>query len=365
MPATERSQPRLHPSIHIGLLAALLLATVALVVDRPAGVSAQSATPVAAAACADPGLVPAPNVPAAVTESTPAASPAAVTGVDQATSDAISAVIDSLAACLTAGNPETVAAARHRPLSGRCLRRRRAHDQRGLHRAGAAGAGCSGDGRLGRSDRIHRQRYRHRRRSSPFRATSSAPRSGPSSSAAAARPRPPQPPAARATGWSIRSRCCHSTAPAGASEADAELQDGAITITPDTVEGPDVVVTVQNTERGDTRVPGIAPGRRRHGRRAHPPDQRSTSRPTSNSSARKPCPPVKPARSFSSIWNQAPTRWSACSRTKTACPTWRSEKPPPSPWSKHSPQITQQQAATAVEAAPLVVRLRLFPTPGK
>ncbi len=114
MSAPERIRPRAQSLMHLGLLAALLLATVAVAGSRSSGVSAQSATPsaatpsAAAADCAPPALVPAPAIP----ESVAAASngtPVAVVAADQATVDQIDALVDSLAACLTSGNAPAVA----------------------------------------------------------------------------------------------------------------------------------------------------------------------------------------------------------------------------------------------------------------
>jgi hypothetical protein len=100
--------------MHLGLLTALLLATVAFAANRPSAVSAQAATPVAAtpsaasADCAPPALVPAPTIPASVA-SAGNGTPVAGVAVDQATADQISALVDSLGACLTAGNAQAVA----------------------------------------------------------------------------------------------------------------------------------------------------------------------------------------------------------------------------------------------------------------
>jgi hypothetical protein len=110
MSAPERIRPRAQALVHLGLLSVLLLATLAA--TRPGAVSAQSATPSAAPAassadCKAPALVSAPSIPASV--ASPAnGTPAAVTSADAATGDAIQALVDSLAACLTAGNAQTV-----------------------------------------------------------------------------------------------------------------------------------------------------------------------------------------------------------------------------------------------------------------
>lgn len=104
MTAPQRSHPRCFAFFHGGLAAALIVAALALVVARPTGAVAQSATPVASTNCAPGATIAAPVVPAAATNGTPAA----VAPVDDATSTNITQVIDSLAACLTAGDAETV-----------------------------------------------------------------------------------------------------------------------------------------------------------------------------------------------------------------------------------------------------------------
>lgn len=103
-----RSIARPHAIVHLGLIAALLVAAVALIATPPGTANAQSATPVAAGDCAPPPPAMAPDVPETQISGTPAATPAPVTRVDQATESVIHEVIDSLAACLTAGNAETV-----------------------------------------------------------------------------------------------------------------------------------------------------------------------------------------------------------------------------------------------------------------
>lgn len=114
MSAPERTRPRAQALMHLGLLATLLLATVALAAGRSSAVSAQPATPGAAtpsaasADCAPPALVPAPNIPGSVANGV-SGTPLAGIAVDQATADQISALVDSLGACLTAGNAQAVA----------------------------------------------------------------------------------------------------------------------------------------------------------------------------------------------------------------------------------------------------------------
>lgn len=114
MSAPERTRPRAQALMHLGLLATLLLATVAIAASRSSAVLAQSATPSAAtpnaasADCAPPVLVPAPNVPESVANAG-TGTPVAGIAVDRATADQISALVDSLGACLTAGNAQAVA----------------------------------------------------------------------------------------------------------------------------------------------------------------------------------------------------------------------------------------------------------------
>ncbi len=108
MSAPERTRPRALSLLHLGLLASLLLGTVAIIGSRPAGVSAQAATPVAAdPACQGAALVPVPDIPEALA-SPSNGTPAAVLGVDSATDAAIRNLVDSLAACLTAGDAQNV-----------------------------------------------------------------------------------------------------------------------------------------------------------------------------------------------------------------------------------------------------------------
>lgn len=113
MSVPERIRLRTHALLHLGLLGALLLATVAVAANHPAAVSAQSGTPTAAPPvaanpdCTPPALVPVPAFP----ESLSAASngtPTAAVGVDAATGDQIETLVDSLAACLSSGDAQTV-----------------------------------------------------------------------------------------------------------------------------------------------------------------------------------------------------------------------------------------------------------------
>jgi hypothetical protein len=99
--------------MHLGMLVALLLATMALGGIRPSAVSAQSATPIASTPsaaspdCIPPALVPVPNIPASVAEAGNG-TPVPVVAADQATADQIDALVKSLAACLTSGNAQAV-----------------------------------------------------------------------------------------------------------------------------------------------------------------------------------------------------------------------------------------------------------------
>lgn len=109
MPAPERIQPRLRTLLHVGLLGTVLSASIAFAASTPLAVSAQSATPTAASSdCKPPVFVPQPDIPAEVA-SPGIGTPAAVLGADAATGEQIETLVDSLAACLTAGNFETVA----------------------------------------------------------------------------------------------------------------------------------------------------------------------------------------------------------------------------------------------------------------
>lgn len=113
MSVPERIRPRAQSIVHLGLLAALLLATVAVAGSRSQAVSAQSATPIAAtpsaasADCVPPALAPAPNFPASMAN-VGNGTPVPVVPADQATTDQIGALVDSLAACLTSGNAQAV-----------------------------------------------------------------------------------------------------------------------------------------------------------------------------------------------------------------------------------------------------------------
>lgn len=113
MSAIERTRPRAQAIMHLGMLAALLVAIVALAGSR-SSVSAQSATPAAStpnaasADCKPPALVPPPDIPASVTDAGNG-TPVAEVAADQTTAADVTALVDSLAACLTSGNAPAVA----------------------------------------------------------------------------------------------------------------------------------------------------------------------------------------------------------------------------------------------------------------
>jgi hypothetical protein len=113
MSVVERIRPRAQTLLHLGVLAALLLATMAITVSHPSTASAQSGTPVAATpaaasgTCAPAALVSAPAVPDTVA-GVSSGTPVPVTDVDADTQENITALVASLAACLTSGNAEVV-----------------------------------------------------------------------------------------------------------------------------------------------------------------------------------------------------------------------------------------------------------------
>lgn len=108
MPSPIASQPRRPFIRQLGLVAAVVLLGVASVATGPS-IAAQSATPVAvpSAACAVTSPVAAPDVPASIPASS--GTPAPVIGADPATAAAIRSLVESLAACLTDGNADLVA----------------------------------------------------------------------------------------------------------------------------------------------------------------------------------------------------------------------------------------------------------------
>ncbi len=248
MQSPERSQSRLHASLHFGLLAALLLAAVALVADRPGAALAQSATPVASVDCASPALVAAPNVPEAVTDSTPAATPVAVVAVDQDTEQAIDAVIDSLTACLTSGNADTVAEL----VTDRYLADAYGGGERMTKEDYLALAPFApvipftlvSVGEIGFSSKdtataqvitIQGNQLRTEEWTFLFRRSRQASAT---------------PTAAGEGHWLVHQvALLPSAAPSGASTAKAVQENDEITITPGTIEGPDVVFTIQNNDQ--------------------------------------------------------------------------------------------------------------------
>ncbi|MCA9860639.1 MAG: hypothetical protein KC438_13000, partial [Thermomicrobiales bacterium] len=104
MSSSAPSRSRLQSAHRPGLRSIPLIAALALSSALPAGVTAQSATPVATSTCAPSSMIAAPTVPDSV------ATPQAVSAVDAETNAAITTLIDSLASCLTDGNADTVAA---------------------------------------------------------------------------------------------------------------------------------------------------------------------------------------------------------------------------------------------------------------
>lgn len=247
MPAPEHTHPRLHASFNLSLVAALLVAMAALAVASPGGVAAQSATPVASVACAPPALAAVPNIPESLSDNAPAATPEAVFGVDQATSAAIRDVIDALTACLTAGNAETVTTL----VTDRYL-------------ADAYGGGE----RMTKEDYIALAPYAP---VVPVSLVSVGQIGFSGKDTAAAQIITVQGNQLRTEEWTFLFRRSRETSatptaageghwlvhqvvllppsvPMGASEAEAELPGGSIVITPDEIEGPDVVITVENTD---------------------------------------------------------------------------------------------------------------------
>ena len=248
MSAPERTSPRFHVSLHLGLLAALLLAAVALVVDQPGAVVAQSATPVANVDCAPPASIAAPDVPDAVTDSSPAASPVAVVAVDQITGEAIGELIDSLAACLTAGNAETVATL----VTDRYLADAYGGGERMTKADYLALAPFApvipvtvvsvGEIAFGSQDTataqvitIQGNQLRTEEWTFLFRRSRAAPAT---------------PTTAGDGQWLVHQvALLPSDAPSGANEAKAVHQDDSITISPNTIAGPDVVFTIENEDQ--------------------------------------------------------------------------------------------------------------------
>ncbi len=246
MPAPERTRTRFHDSLHFGLIAALLLSAMAMVRVPASGVSAQSATPVASADCAPPASAAAPTIPESLSSGTPAATPAAVTAVDETTGAAIHDVIDALAACLTAGNAETVTAL----VTDRYL-------------SDAYGGG----------ERMTREDYVALAPSAPVipvTVVSVGQIAFQSADTASAQVITVQGNQLRTEDWTFLFRrdrqssgtptagdghwlvhqvtLLPSSAPDGASAAAAVVGGGSIAITPNPIPGPDVVFTVENTD---------------------------------------------------------------------------------------------------------------------
>ncbi|MEZ4531089.1 MAG: hypothetical protein R2855_08660 [Thermomicrobiales bacterium] len=241
MPDPQRTPAPRHAWFHPGLIATLVLALLALT-QSPTGIAAQSATPVAANACADPGLVPAPDVPEGVSASTPSA----LYGVDVATGDAIQSVIEALASCLTAGDAETVTVL----VTDRYL-------------ADAYGGG----------ERMTKEDYLALAPSAaviPVTVVSIGQINFTGSDTASAQVITVQGNQLRTEEWTFLFRPSRSTAatptaageghwlvhqvalqtpsiPSEATQATATETDGKITISPATIAGPDVVFTVKNT----------------------------------------------------------------------------------------------------------------------
>lgn len=252
MSALERIRLRAHALTHLGLLAALLLATVAVAANRPTTVSAQSGTPtaatpaVASADCKPPALVPAPAFPASLSTAGNG-TPTAAIAVDSASGEQIEALVNSLAACLTTGNAETVA----QLVTDRYL-------------ADAYGAG----------ERLTKEDYLALAPSAPVIPVSVVfigQMSFASSDTAVAQVVTVQGNQLRTEEWTFLFRQSRdvsatptatsgeghwlvhqvavqsSSAPQGAAEMKAVQSDYAIELTPSTVKGSDLVVTVQNT----------------------------------------------------------------------------------------------------------------------
>lgn len=249
-----RIRPRAQALMHFGALASMVFALVAIAAVRPATSSAQDATPAAVSpvaaipGCNPPALAPLPNIPAAVGASSNG-TPAPVVAVDSQTAEQITALVDSLAACLTSGNAASVAEL----VTDRYL-------------ADAYGGG----------ERMTREDYLALAPSAPVVPVTvvSIDRIGFASSDTATatvitvqgnqlrtedwtflfrRNRQPSatPQAGNAAGdgqWLVHQvAALASAAPQGAAQMKAVQSDYALKLTPDKVTGPDLVVTVQNT----------------------------------------------------------------------------------------------------------------------
>jgi hypothetical protein len=247
MSAPVRSRPRAQSFLHLALFASLLVAMVAVIGSGPNGVSAQSATPVApspaadVAGCAAPPLAIAPNVPGASN-----GTPAPVVAVDQQTGDAIRALVGSLAACLTNGDAAAVAElVTDRYLGDAYGGGERMTKEDYLALAPSAPVvpvqvvsvgqiNFASDDTVtaqvitvqGNQLRTEEWTFLFRRNRQP----SATPQAGGEGH------------------WLVHQvAVLTSAAPQGAAEMKAVQSDHAIKLTPATVQGPDLVVTVQNT----------------------------------------------------------------------------------------------------------------------
>ncbi len=247
MPAPERIRPRFQTLLHLGLLGSLLLATLVLAANHPRSVEAQSATPTATgAACAPPAMVPVPDVPAEV--ASPAnGTPVAVVSAGETTSAQIRDLVDSLAACLTAGNAQTVSElVTDRYLSDAYGAGERMTREDYLALAPAAPVVpvtvvsidqvefTSAETTSAQVVTIQGNQLRTEEWTFLFRRNRqvvATPTAGPGEGR-----------------WLVHQiAVLSSTAPQGAAEMKAVQKDYALTLTPSTVQGSDLVVTVQNT----------------------------------------------------------------------------------------------------------------------
>jgi hypothetical protein len=245
MPVSERPHPRFFTFVHTGVLV-LLLASLALAAAQPGTAVAQSATPVASGDCAPPAPAAAPDVPDSAEGSTPSATPVAAVGVDDATGQAIADLIDSLAACLTSGNAETVTEL----VTDRYLADAYGGGERMTREDYLALAPFApvipvsvvsvGQIQFSGQDTATAQvvtvqgnQLRNEEWTFLFRLNRQASAT----------------PTAGEGHWLVHQVALLAPeAPTGASEAGAELPGGSIAITPDDLEGPDIVFTVENTD---------------------------------------------------------------------------------------------------------------------
>lgn len=244
-----RGSARRRSIVHFALLSVLLVALVASFGAQPAKIAAQDATPVATATpgCEPRALVAAPSVPASIGTATNG-TPSPVVDVDQQTADEITALVDSLAACLTNGDFAGVAEL----VTDRYL-----------------GDAYAGGERLTKEDYLALAPSAPR---VPVRVVSVDEIRFASSDTATAtvvtvqgnqlrseewtflfrrNRQPVATPSAAASGeghWLVHQVAVQSpTAPQDAATMKAVQSDYAIQLTPNRVTGPDLVVTVQNT----------------------------------------------------------------------------------------------------------------------